>query len=245
MRSGIFAVLLLGLSACASMNRPGTDARPEATDAMVQVFDHVRVHRTRQFVEFDGIIMWEFHDPQTPDTYLEQIVCTPDTKEHESLVVSLARPSAVHAALLLVGVQPGQPGSWRIRNGRLVPDPPVGDPLIVRFVTADGVEHDPLTWIIDGTRTRTMREHMGNAPAFVFGGSRFVNFNGRDVYDADYSGTLVGLTTFGGETISFREVISHEASIQPPQWLAFNERLPEVGEPVVVRIYPVRSTQAR
>jgi len=204
---------------------------------VIEVFDHVRASRAGRFVEFDGVILWDFHDPRTPDTYLEQIVCTPDTKEHESLVVSLARPSEVHAALLLIGARPGRPGSWGLLDGRLVPDPPIGDPLIVRFVTPDGIEHDPLAWVVSSNRKRTLRSVVGDAPAFVFGGSRFVNYNGQEVYDADFAGTLVGLTTFGGETISFRRVISHEAAIQTPEWLADGDAIPDVGEPIVVRVY--------
>ena len=237
MRVLLLPGFLVGLSACTPSPRGHESIPAEIPTALIEVFDHVRANRAGRFVEFDGVIMWEFHDPRTPDTYLEQIVCTPDTKEHESLVVSSARPSTVHAALLLIGARPGKPGAWDLLDGRLVSQPPSGDPLIVRFVTPDGVEHDPLAWVVSSDRTRTLRSVVGDAPAFVFGGSRFVNYNGRDVYDADFAGTLVGLTTFGSETISFREVISHEAAIQTPEWLAYNERIPEAGTPIVVRIF--------
>ncbi len=237
MRVLLLPGFLAVLCACTSSPRVNESPPAEIPTALIEVFDHVRLNRAGRFVEFDGVIMWEFHDPRTPDTYLEQIVCTPDTKEHESLVVSLARPSAVHAALLLIGARPGRPGSWVFRDGRLASDPPSGDPLIVRFVTPDGIEHDPLAWVVSSDRSRTLRSVVGDAPAFVFGGSRFVNYNGQDVYDADFAGTLVGLTTFGGETISFREVISHEAAIQTPEWLADGDAVPDVGEPIVVRVY--------
>ena len=41
--------------------------------------------------------------------WLEQVACAPATREHESLVVVNAKPSHIHAALLMAGFEPGTP----------------------------------------------------------------------------------------------------------------------------------------
>lgn len=225
-------------------SRPEVKPDPVPPRAFERVFPHVRIDRDAGVVEFDGVIALDFHDPRTPDTWLEQIVCLPDTKEHESLVVSLARASEVHAALLLAGLAPGHPGSWRLEGQRLVPNEPEGESLRIEFVHQDPhgreIVSDACEWAIDSARRTTLLQHMEarfpeDAP-FVFAGSRFVSYNGPEVYDADLSGTLIGLATFGGETIALREVISHESAVQPPEWLAHNERIPPIGTRVRVRV---------
>ena len=45
--------------------------------------------------------------------WLEQVACMVGTREHESLVVVEAKPSEVHAALLLLGLEPGTPKAGR------------------------------------------------------------------------------------------------------------------------------------
>lgn len=240
--------LVLAASCAPRPSRPAPPSPSASRPAFEEVFPHVRIDRALALVEFDAVVALNFHDPETPDTFLEQIVCLPDTKEHESLVVSRARASEIHAALLLAGLTPGHPGSWRLEDQRLVPIEPTGTPLHIEFVHRDAngqeVSSDPLAWAIDATRGRTLRSHMESRfpgqPAFVFAGSRFVSYNGPEVYDADLAGTVVGLTTFGGETIALREVISHESAIQPPEWLAHNERIPPADTPVRVRVRPAR-----
>ena len=80
---------------------------------MVDAFPYVRVDRAAGVVEFDGIVPIDAHDPKTPLVFLEEFVCTPDSREYESLVVTKAKPSHVHAALLLAGGLAGKPGEWR------------------------------------------------------------------------------------------------------------------------------------
>ena len=222
---------------------PAGDSVPQddAPDGgFAEVFAYVRVDRALGIVEFDGWVPIDCHDPRTPDVWLELIVCTPDTREHESLVVSKAKPSDVHAAMLLVGLEAGTPGSYRWDGERVVAVAPEGDAVLVEFVYEDDqgreVHANPTDWVVDAGLERTLSDHVGKKIAFVFAGSRFVAYNGPEVYDADLAGTLIGLATFGGETIAFGEVISHEAVYQEPEWLANAKRVPAYGTKVRVRI---------
>ncbi|MFW5653036.1 MAG: YdjY domain-containing protein, partial [Planctomycetota bacterium] len=58
-----------------------------------------------RFVDVEAVV-------GTDRGWLEQIACSPGTRTHESIVIALARPSHIHAALLLLGLEPGQPGAW-------------------------------------------------------------------------------------------------------------------------------------
>lgn len=211
------------------------------------------------WVEFDGTVPVDCHNPETPRVELELIVCTPDSKEHESLVMSKARPAHIHAALLLLGLEPGEPGRIDVSGPAPAPIAPKGPAVrvTIRYVDEQGAarEVEPSAWIINGKTGERFGETKGEAktpkPAgFVFAGSRFVKRrdpgSGRtvEVYDADSSGTVVGLTTFGSEVIAWREVISPDSWIQEPVWLADRAAVPKVGTPVVVRISVERPAPA-
>lgn len=208
-----------------------------------EVFPHIRADVAARMVEFDGTVPIDTHDPRTPVVYLEVTVCTPDTKEHESLVVTQARPSHIHAALLAAGFQPGSPGSWKWENQKLSSIPPSGDPLEVsiayRKEGGTEVEAPAISWIKNASPSGPK---FGAAPGsrFVFAGSALVKRQGKELYDADGSGLLIGLTTFGSETIAWSEVISHEAAVAEPEWIADATVVPKIGTPVVVRIRPAR-----
>ena len=77
------------------------------------------------------------------------------------------------------------------------------------------------------------------APArFVFGGSRFQTDrkSGRERYLADGSGSLIGLVTFGDETIGAAEVVPDQAGVATPTWEVFSERMPTPGTRVTIMV---------
>jgi hypothetical protein len=205
----------------------------------------VRADVKAGLVELDGVVPLDCHDPATPIVYLEVIVCTPDTKEHESLVMTRARPSHVHAALLACGLTPGAPGSWTwdAAARTLREHAPAGDRVTVSIAYRDAggreAEVSAADWIVNAHDARRLHAGEG-APTWVFAGSVMARRAGREVYDADGTGTLVGLATFGMETIAWPDVFSHEAAISEPEWIADISRVPSYGTPVVVRIRRVR-----
>jgi hypothetical protein len=203
------------------------------------MFPFVRVDVTRRTVELDGVVPINAHDHAAPNLFLEVTVCTPDTKEHETLVMTRARPSNVHAALLAIGLNPGKPGSWEFTDGRLVAHPPAGDPIEVTIAYRDGsgreVEAPAQDWVVNAATGLPILPPSSSTP-FVFAGSVTARRGGREVYDADGAGTLIGLTTFGTETVAWRDVISPEASVAAPEWIANPKLVPKFGTPVVVRL---------
>ncbi len=165
--------------------------------------------------------------------WLEQVACSPGTREHESLVVVRAKPSDVHAALLLAGFKPGAPGRWTQDGADLVLQPPTGDRLAV-FVSYEkegaSVEEPIGAWITDDEGSRFPDE------PWIFGGSVMAPnpdwMGPGEHYVADQTGSIIGLVTFGDEVIGFSTVMSDQEAVQPLEWKVGN--VPPVGTPVVV-----------
>lgn len=177
----------------------------------------------------------------TNEGWLEQAVCTPNTREHESLLVIRVPAGQVHAALMLAGLEPGRPGAWR-----LVPHdpdvatvervPPEGAPLAI-FVRHGGSERPLTEWMTPAEGRAPCPEH-----PWVFAGS-LIRPNTRSMgpgehYVADFTGSVVGIVTFGDEVIAFDEVLSDQAEVDSPQWLARTDAMPPSGTEVQLVIRP-------
>ena len=237
---------------------PDQSAATAPSEPTPPSFPHIRVDREHRTVEIDGSIVLSLADEGIPGglrtVELEVLVCTPDSKEHESLIVTKARPAHVHAALLLVGLNPGQPGSVEWDGKQPVIIAPTGDRVIVEFQYAS--KETGATWLIDPCTWITRRDgtslcdpaapNTGPRGArmtqFLFTGSRFRSMpkadapgERADVYMADGAGTLIGLSTFGTETIAMADVHSPDSQVQPAAFFAAKS-LPEFGTPVIVRI---------
>lgn len=202
----------------------------------VELAPGLRLDARAKVVEFDGSVAVDAHDPRTPDVYLELLVCAPDTREHESLVVTGVPASAIHAALLAAGLDPGGPGRVvQLRGGTIERRPATGDGVRVEFMVqdADGAwrAHDPASWVV--RRGSNERADWGG---MVFAGSRFVMRGGRERYDADGTGVIVGLTTFGSEVIAPVRTVSPDSWVDEPAWLADADAMPARGTPVRVRV---------
>ncbi len=256
-----WATVVLATLATGCANKPAAQSSPPARPAAApdtpaspsspapdlrELFPLVRADITARLVEFDGIVPINCHDPVTPNVYLELVACTPDTREHESLVMTRARPSHVHAALLAIGLQPGVPGWWKYENKKLIPIPPRGDGLDVRIAYRDAsgkeIECPVTDWIVNANGGAPFGPRDGDTsrPGWVFSGSVMAVRRGREVYDADGAGTFIGLCTFGSEVIAWRDTISPEAAIEEPVWIADVKKVPAAGTPVLGRIRPAR-----
>jgi hypothetical protein len=209
------------------------EARPDPATGLREVFPHVRVDVPAGLVEIDGEVPIDAHNPRTPRVYLEAIVCARDTKEHESLVVTDARASHVHAALLLLGIEPGKPGTWDWEGERVRAIPPEGPRVEVRLRTASGAA-DARAWVRSLRDGRLLAESDA-ASAFLFAGSQMVRTRSGEQYRADREGCIVGLTTFGGEVIAWERMHSPEASIAEPIFVA-DAAMPPAGTAVVVEV---------
>ncbi|MGQ0627046.1 MAG: YdjY domain-containing protein [Phycisphaerales bacterium] len=211
------------------------------------VAEHVRVDRAARVVEFDGIIPLDCHDPQTPIVPLELICCSPDTREHESLVMTKARPSAIHAALVLCGLEPGKPGLVDFTGPAVRFIAPEGPGLVIEFHFTGSLGQPQVAQVRDWVISMRDARPFEPAGGFRFAGSRFVNRRDRETgvvrefYDADGAGTIIGLTTFGSELVGCSTVLSPDEAITPAEWICNIARVPPFKTPVRVRIRPTDS----
>lgn len=183
-------------------------------------------------VEIDASIAMDCHHPETPDVYLEMLITGPDTREHESLLVSDVSPSNLHAGLLAAGFEPGHPIEFK-EGARI---PATGDGVVVE-VRVDEAEEwvDLARWVVHVESGACVVEDAGWG-GLVFAGSRVLEGGG---YAGDREGALVSLTPWGFETVSPAWVVSPDASIDEPVWIANRDLVPELGDKVRVRFRKV------
>lgn len=232
------------LAACAGRTTPAPTTSTAVQEGWTTLTPKIRLDRANARVEFDAVSVIEVG-------FLEAYVCTVGTREHESLFAFDGTASEVHAALLLAGLVPGTPGRWR----EIVPEgggdpslelmPPKGPPVSVTVVLPDGATH-PIEWFARHAPTgaETVETHSPTPPhEFVFAGSRFVTDRktGAERYVADGSGSLIGLVTFGDETVGAIEVIPDQLSAAAAVWEVDPTRIPRPGTPVRIRVAKIAS----
>ena len=225
----------MALVSCAG-RQPVLEAEQQADVAWIELADGLRVDRMSRTVE---IRAWVCLDRG----WLEQVLCLPGTREHESLMVTNVTPSSIHAALLLVGIEPGQPGRWVERDGEIVLTPPQGDAVAVAVRSGTGASSTPVVrpvadWIADVATA----ESYPDTP-WIFGGS----FTHDDIssgsrYAADHSGSIIGLVTFGDEMLGAVDVIPDAEAVHAPEWVVRHEVMPPMGTTVEVLLSPAKES---
>ena len=184
---------------------------------------------------------------------LELVACTEDSKEHESIIVLKARPLHVHTALLLFGARPGSPAMRKVTDGeggeRLVPVQPAGDAVevLLVFPNQDGKpqEHSVSRFVapanlldFDGPPL----PDAGKKPfpsKFIFAGSHLVEDGpGPRKYVCEGSGNVISISTFGDELLCLPGIHGHDND--GLAWKVNPKGLPAVGEPVILRLRPLK-----
>ena len=179
-----FAGLVTGPATWGQDRAPTTFPAPKLADGKLPHIQ-VDVQRRQVRVECEAV---------NPDMPLEFLVCQTGTKEYESLLRSSAKPSHLHLALLMIGLEPGTPVAWDEKNQRWLP--PRGPAL--RLTCQYHVEGK----LISAPVHQWMRDQKARKPAppmtFVFAGSRMTE---EREYAADVRGYLVSVVNFPESTI--------------------------------------------
>jgi len=178
----------------------------------------VRIDWTAAAVELDATVVFR----KGP---LELFACSPQTKEHESILVTRAKPVLVFQVMGLVGLQPGSPIAFNKKTKKW--RPPNGERLRIRVRCRGDQSYVPVrTWVVD-PKTK-------DSPAeipWVFAGSRTLP-NGR--FMADFDGTVICLVDFESALIT---VGALHTSDNTSLWLEANtESIPPLGTDCTIRI---------
>lgn len=203
---------------------------PQAAAQDGRLFEGVVLNREAGFIDLDATVCGRNVD------WLELLACSPNSREHESIVTIPAKASHIQLALLLLGLEPGSP-VWveRSDDGDLIVHPPTGPRVAVYFILPD--EPDQLiaanTWVKDQENGEPLPDNQ-----WLFTGSRFVEFEGEKWYLADENGTLISLVNFGDELMGRDTTQGDDGG--NGLWTTFAERIPERGTKLTVRLIPVK-----
>lgn len=189
----------------------------------------IRVDRDAGLVDLSAVVV--NREPE----WLELLACTPGSLDHESILAIEARPSHVHLALLLLGIEPGQP-SRPVRDGdRVVVQPPTGPEIGVSLVyehEGETVEVPANRWVLNRETDQHLTDHR-----WLFTGSVWMDFQGKRHYLADQSGTAITLVNFNDDLLARPTELSRDNDGQ--QWMANTEAIPPLDTPVTIRLRPI------
>lgn len=221
-------------------------------------FPGVVVNIAEGIIDLDGEICKR-------DGQLELFATLKGKREHESIVRLTARPSLVHAGLVMLDVKPGKPGYFthakvkikdekgqEVMEDQWTAHNPTGGKVSVSviYTTKDGKTHEV-------SMKNWLRHKKTGKPAendqFVFAGSKLqeikpVEFDeegnpkpskqpARTVYLADTEGAHIALVTFGFEVMAWPETASD--SDDRLVWEANTDALPPLDSKVTLRLRKV------
>ncbi|MDR2761487.1 MAG: YdjY domain-containing protein [Planctomycetaceae bacterium] len=170
---------------------------------------------------------------------LELFACKTNSKEHESIISIRVTPEFIHAALLAVGAESGNPVKMK-------PEfiPPSGDEIEIRVKWQDknnGKIKESLAqeWIWDNANSKennkiSMKTH------WVFTGSlRYKDDENNDHYVANETGELFGLSNFVGSILDIP--IQSSADNDKLMFSCFTEKIPPLNTLVTIILTPIKN----
>lgn len=181
----------------------------------------VKLDPDARTIAMDGIVA-------TPTGPLEFAVVAEGGKAHESLFLVRAEPRALNAALLALGLRPGQPG--RFTGGK--PVLPTGPAVEVSASWADKgatVDHRVEELVISLNAQAPIPQK-----GFVYHGSRHQrnSATGKRFYAADVTRDLIAVWNSPNAILD----LSHPEAPFDDSFVANNEKMPPKGTPVTVTI---------
>ncbi len=189
---------------------PQTEVSPTAQFSPKPFQDGLRIDWLHHRVEMDATVVLR-------RGALELLVCSPGTREHESIFVSPAKPSAIYQAMGLIGLSPGHPVSYDPKTQQLIP--PSGERLrlSVRWLEGKNIKTVAVEqWL--------QLQDEKKSPAtidWMFTGSVRTS-DGR--FGADLEGTIISVVDFASALIGVGALHSDSNELL---WLqAFESRIP-------------------
>jgi len=166
---------------------------------------------------------------------LEFFCCSTGTSEHESVLRSRARPSHIHAALLMLGLEPGEPVHFSPAAKKWLP--PHGPPLniFVEFVKDGKLVTVPGFKLMRSIKTKETMQPMH----WIFAGSRVME-DGN--YAADVTGYIVSIVNFDLSLIDVPALVSN--SNETLEWETDLDLMPEAGTTVTMILEPIRDADS-
>lgn len=222
MKSCIWLVLI-AMSSTALNAADGPSTRPTTGVAALK---HLQLDLRRRRIVMDAEVCRR-------TGLLEFLVCRTGTKEHESVLRTLALPSDLHAAFLALGLSPGRPARWSGEGEHAAFLPPQGAAVKIALHWRDEKGKDrraeARSWIArTGERSTAPPKH------WIFVGSEIFPDGS---YWADMEGDVVSVANFGSSVLDvpFESSTSDEIL----EFQANPEAVPPVGTRVRIIFSPL------
>jgi hypothetical protein len=216
-------------------DQPDKPAPPDNPDQPRQPFPHITIDFKNKIVDLDAKVILRQGD------WIELLGCSPNTREHESIVTVAAKPSHVHGALLVIGLKPGAPISWKWVGKEATMIPPTGARVAVSFVyEKDGktIEVPAHKWVINKEKKATLPDNV-----WLFTGSKIVESEGHRYYKADVEGNVISVVNFGDEVLGLPTKVTNENDNGN---MGINTNLiPPIGTQVKLRLRPAKPLEKK
>jgi hypothetical protein len=213
----VLATLIL--PACA---RAQAAATAPTTAPTAGKLPHIQVDVKKRQVRVDA-------EALAVDAPLEFFCVTNGTNEHESVVRSPVKPSQLHLALVMLGLEPGSPVQYSEAAKKWLP--PHGPPLQI------SIEYEQGGKTISIPAYRWMRDIKSKKPmppmTWIFAGSRVME-DGK--YAADVTGYVVSVVNFDLTLIDIPDLASN--ANESLQWERNPDLMPPAGTKVTMVIEP-------
>lgn len=160
---------------------------------------------------------------------LELVACSPQSKEHESILIVRARPLHISQALGMIGVAAGSPVRYDADADRW--HPATGDRLLItiEWIKDGAPRSEPIErWLMSAQDRKPV-----SAIDWIFAGSIR---DSRDRLAADLEGTILCLVDF--ESALIAPAALHTADNEQLWVLANTDAIPEVQTPVTLILTP-------
>jgi biopolymer transport protein ExbD len=221
MRYGLAAVVVMTFCGCAV-------AQEQPTTHPAGHFPFLQVDARERMIEVEC----EALDCKNP---LEFFLCSTGTNEHEAVLRSKVKPSHLHAALLMLGLKPGEPVHFSEAKKAWLP--PHGPPLhlIVRYQRDGKTVQMPAYRLMRDIKSKQEMPSL----TWIFAGSRVME-NG--IYAADQTGYLVSVVNFDLTVIDIPKLAS--SANETLEWETNTDRMPPAGTPITLIITPAGGIEA-
>lgn len=116
--------------------QPAASGTPGAPAAPL-VLPNLRIDREARTIDILATVVTREAD------WLELLACTDGTREYEALLTVKARPSHIHLALLMIGLEPGHPIDFEWEGQQVRAIPPTGARVAVSILSPREIKPTP------------------------------------------------------------------------------------------------------
>ena len=162
---------------------------------------------------------------------LEFLVCSTGTKEYESVLRSRARPSHLHLAMLMLGLQPGEPVKFNEADNTFAPPRGPALKLTCEFQREGKIIVIPASRLMRSVKDKTAMPEVN----WVFVGASTLE-DGE--YAADVTGYLITVVNFEHTVIDIPEVRSSKN--ESLEWEINPDVMPKRNTPIWLIIEPAK-----